>query len=98
LEHQELMALMMPLLRADLEAVSTYTYVDSPPVSCPGSAYGGLRDSAVSREQLAAWREQTTANFILRMFNGNHFFIHQAVPLLTNTLSYELSQLVGEST
>jgi medium-chain acyl-[acyl-carrier-protein] hydrolase len=52
----------------------------------------------VSREQLAAWREQTTANFILRMFNGNHFFIHQAVPLLTNTFSYELSQLVGEST
>lgn len=93
LNHPELMALMLPLLRADFEAVETYRHTDAPPLACPVSAYGGLRDSAVPREHLEAWRVQTTADFVLRMFDGDHFFIHQAAPQLLRTLGRELSQL-----
>ena len=97
LEHAELMALLLPILRADLEAVATYAYADGRPLGCPISAYGGLRDPRAKRENLAAWREQTTAGFILRMFDGDHFFIHQAAPRFISTLGRELSRLTGEA-
>lgn len=96
LEQRELMELMMPLLRADFEAVSTYAYEEGPPLGCPVSAYGGLQDPMVSREQIAEWGEHTTAGFALRMFDGNHFFIHQSAPLLLGTVGRELTHLTGE--
>lgn len=95
LSHPELMALVLPLLRADFEAVETYRYADAPPLGCPVSAYGGLRDPAVTRERLEGWRAQTTANFVMRMFDGDHFFIHQAAPQLLRVLGRELGQLDG---
>lgn len=95
LEKQELMALMMPILRADFEAVSTYAYAEGQPLGCPLTAYGGLRDSTVSQEELAAWGEHTTAGFALRMFDGDHFFIHQAAPQLLGALGRELARLTG---
>jgi medium-chain acyl-[acyl-carrier-protein] hydrolase len=95
LEKQELMTLIMPILRADFEAGSTYAYVEEPPLGYPVTAYGGLRDSMVWREHLAAWREHTTAGFALRMFDGDHFFIHQTGPQLISMIGRELSRLTG---
>jgi medium-chain acyl-[acyl-carrier-protein] hydrolase len=92
LQNDELMRLMLPLLRADFELVQTYSYVAGPPLNCPISAFGGLRDQEVSREQLKAWREHTNASFALRMFPGDHFFIHTAEQLLLTTISKELNQ------
>lgn len=92
LTHPELMALMLPLLRADFEVVETYRYTDGPALGCPVSAYGGLRDSGVTHEHLEGWRERTTAGFVLRMFDGDHFFIHQSAPQLLRTLNRELSR------
>lgn len=90
LEHPELMELMLPLLRADFEMVETYTYLPEPPLACPISAYGGARDSEVKPEDLRAWREQTTGDFALSMFTGDHFFIHQEEPQLLQTIDREL--------
>src|SRR5215510_9124924 len=60
LEHPELMQLMLPILRADFAICETYTYEDRPLLDCPITALGGLDDSDVTREELAAWRERTT--------------------------------------
>ncbi len=94
LEHPELMALMLPLLRADFEVVQTYAYQSEPPLNCPISAFGGLQDSEISPDDIEGWREQTTGRFIRRMFEGNHFFVNSAQPLLLRTLSQELHQIV----
>ena len=93
LEHPELMSLLMPLLRADFELVQTYSYEPGPPLSCPIVAYGGLEDEDVPREDLAAWREQTAAPFSMRMFPGDHFFLHSSKPLLLRQLSEDLERL-----
>ncbi len=76
LENPDLMELMLPLLRADFEVVDTYTYSPRPLLSCPVTALGGLRDSGVPRADLEAWKELTTGPFSLRMFPGEHFFLH----------------------
>jgi medium-chain acyl-[acyl-carrier-protein] hydrolase len=92
LEHPELMQVMLPLVRADFELIQTYDYTPGPPLDCPISAAGGLEDEGVSREQLEAWREQTAASFTLRMYPGDHFFIHSAQPQLLRMLAQELAQ------
>lgn len=93
-EHEELLQLTMPLLRADFEMVDTYRYSAESPLDCPITAYGGLQDIEVAREQFEGWREQTTGRFLLRMLPGDHFFLHAAQPLLLRTLSIDVQQAI----
>lgn len=90
LEHPELMELMLPILRADFSICDTYEYTEESPLACPITAFGGLQDSGVSRQNLEAWREQTSGTFTLRMFPGHHFFIHSNEMLLLNLLATQL--------
>lgn len=76
LDHPDMMAVMLPLLRADFESIETYAYNHEPPLDCPITSLGGLLDPDTSRETLEPWREQTTAAFELQMFPGDHFFLH----------------------
>jgi medium-chain acyl-[acyl-carrier-protein] hydrolase len=92
LEHQELMDLMIPLLRADFEVCQTYNYTEEPALDCPITAFGGLYDESVKSEMVAAWREQTTSSFRLCIMPGDHFFIHSARDRILSILSQELSR------
>jgi medium-chain acyl-[acyl-carrier-protein] hydrolase len=94
LEHEELMRLMIPLLRADFEVVQTYDYVEEPPLNCSISVYGGLQDDEVATDHLKGWRAHTASSFELRMFPGNHFFINTAQPLLMQKIATDLQRLV----
>jgi len=95
LEHQELMSVVLPLLRADFELIQTYSYIEGSPLSCPITAYGGLQDPEVSQEELKGWGQQTTAQFSMRMLPGDHFFLHSAQNVLLNLLARELQQIVS---
>lgn len=92
LEHQELMDLMIPLLRADFEVCETYNYREEPALDCPITAFGGVYDESVKGEMVAAWREQTTRSFRLCMMPGDHFFIHSALNRILPIVSQELSR------
>lgn len=96
IEHPELMQIMLPLLRADFSVVETYVYRPDAPLKCPITVFGGLQDIEVTREQLEAWREQTTAACSLRMLPGNHFFLNdaQAQTIILRIISKELQQLL----
>ena len=96
LEHPELMELMLPLLRADFEVFDTYDYSGAPPLGCPVTAFGGLRDPEVGLEELEAWRQQTTGPFRVSMFDGDHFFIHEHEQPLLHELAAELRALTGD--
>ena len=100
LEHPELMELMLPLLRADFSVVETYVYRPGVPLACPLTAFGGLRDSEVSRQELDAWREQTAGEFVLRMLPGDHFFLNdpQSQPLLFSAIAKALHELLMRPT
>src|ERR1043165_2264853 len=43
-ESQELMQLVLPVLRADFGICQTYAYQHEPPLACPIYAFGGLED------------------------------------------------------
>jgi medium-chain acyl-[acyl-carrier-protein] hydrolase len=90
LEHEELMQIALPVLRADFTVYETYVYSTELPLNCPISTFGGLRDRTVSQSDLEAWREQTNVSFSLQMFPGDHFFLKTTQPLLLRMLSQEL--------
>jgi medium-chain acyl-[acyl-carrier-protein] hydrolase len=95
LEHPELMSVLSPILRADLEVCQTYEYEPRPPLNCPITAFGGIQDEDVSREQLEGWRDYTTSSFAVRMFPGNHFFLHTAAPVLLRMVAQDLRPMPG---
>ena len=95
LEHEELMELMLPLLRADFQLTQTYEYVADVPVRCPITVYGGLEDYEVGRDVLLPWREQTSFRFGLHMLPGDHFFLRSSQSLLLSLLTRELFEIVA---
>ncbi|MEO6525875.1 MAG: alpha/beta fold hydrolase [Gemmatimonadaceae bacterium] len=95
LDNADLMRLMLPVVRADLEVSETYRYAIDAPLDCPITAFGGRRDASVRSTHLDAWREQTTAVFALRLFEGDHFFLHQAAAPLLRALAHDLERYAG---
>lgn len=78
LKHPEAMKLFLPTLRADLEMLDTYEDYSEERLSCPIAVYGGLQDTDAPVESLRPWQEHTSASCSLRIFPGDHFFIHSA--------------------
>jgi medium-chain acyl-[acyl-carrier-protein] hydrolase len=78
LEDSEITEFFLPALRADFEIVDTYECRPEPRLSCPITVYGGLQDKIAPVADLLAWKELTLAAFKVRLFPGDHFFIHAA--------------------
>jgi surfactin synthase thioesterase subunit len=89
LDHPDMLKLLVPVLRADLAVCETYTYQPEPPLNCALSAYGGAHDGKVPRHFLTGWRDQTTADFNIRIFPGDHFFLKTAQQALFRVISEE---------
>jgi medium-chain acyl-[acyl-carrier-protein] hydrolase len=96
LRDAELMQLAMPTLRADFAACETYSYVAGKPLNCCISAFIGASDPRLAVEHVAAWQEQTSQRFSLRMIPGSHFFLHTARPLLLSAMFEDLDQILIE--
>lgn len=90
LAHPELMALLLPLLRADFELCETYEFSARPPLSCPVSVFGGLADPLASAAGLNAWAELTSAACTVRTVPGGHFFLGEARELVLHAVARDL--------
>lgn len=74
--NAELVALLLPLLRADFELAWSYVYRDSPPIPVPIVAFGGDVDHDVAISDLRNWSAQTSVSFDALVLPGGHFFLH----------------------
>lgn len=90
-KHHELMQFMLPLLRADFQLGETYVYRAEALLELPISAYGGLQDVDILPAALEHWREQTTAGFEVRMFPGDHLFLHSAPSYVLKAIDHQLA-------
>jgi medium-chain acyl-[acyl-carrier-protein] hydrolase len=97
IEHDELMEMMIPLLRADFQLTQTYEYTADTPLRCPITVYGGREDFHVPQSLLLPWKEQTSSKFALRMLPGGHFFIRSSQELLLRSLARELREVIAYS-
>ncbi len=77
-EHEELVELLLPSLRADFAIYEKYKYHDEEPLDCPISAFGGQKDTLIFEEDLLAWQRHTRKTFVLRLFPGDHFYLYNS--------------------
>lgn len=75
MQHADVLALLLPSLRADIRALETHQGGPVVPLPCPITALGGTEDGLTSHEHLLAWRDHTQAAFRVRQFPGDHFYL-----------------------
>ena len=90
----ELLALLLPTLRADITALETHRPPQRPPLPCPIVAFGGTDDRLTPREHLDAWRGETSSTFRVRVFPGDHFYLTARRAELLADVSATLAPLV----
>ena len=71
----ELQEVFLPILRADVTLLETYTVTPGQPLDCGITVFGGADDPAISATMLAGWQQCTSAGFSQHEFLGGHFFI-----------------------
>jgi len=95
-QEQELLDLLLPLIRADFTAAETHEYVPQPPLNCPITVFGGRDDPLVTEDELSPWIEHTTLDFSFRAFDGDHFFIHTAEDAVVDAIRTQLAGVLAE--
>lgn len=95
LESPQLMAALLPMLRADFTMHDTYDYVEGPPLECPIAAFGGDQDPEATELDLIAWKRYTTSEFRSRVFPGGHFYVRTAQAAILATVSDLLTPLLA---
>jgi surfactin synthase thioesterase subunit len=78
----ELLAMVLPVIRADYRSINGYRHAEGPMLDCPVTVLTGADDPQVTAEEAEAWRKHTTGPFEVVTFPGGHFFLidhHAAV-------------------
>jgi medium-chain acyl-[acyl-carrier-protein] hydrolase len=75
LAEPDLMALFLPIIRADFSLLNSYVHAPEPPLDFPVTAFGGRRDARATAGDLEEWRQHATSLFDVTLFDGGHFFI-----------------------
>ncbi|KAA3647730.1 MAG: thioesterase [Chloroflexi bacterium] len=84
---QELLNMMIPILRADFAMAETYALEKKPLLDIPIVGMSGNRDVRNTQKDMAAWANFTSGIFVNVSFPGDHFFIQSQEAALTNIIS-----------
>lgn len=90
MQYPDLLALLLPALRADVAALERYQYRSGEPLECPVTAMGGADDPRALVAALQGWREVTRGPFSVQVFPGGHFYLQTARAQLLATLTAAL--------
>jgi medium-chain acyl-[acyl-carrier-protein] hydrolase len=75
LANPDVLALLLPGLRADIIALESFRPESRPPFPVPISAFGGDRDPMTPIAHLEEWKSETLGDFATRIFPGGHFYL-----------------------
>jgi len=74
----ELLDLVLPWLRTDLQMLETWSSPAAEPLAVPITVFGGNDDHRVPREELAHWRPHAAGPFSIQTFASDHFYLNAA--------------------
>jgi surfactin synthase thioesterase subunit len=90
-----LRALVMPGLRADLEALETYRHVPRPPTRVPITAIAGAGDRSPTPGEMREWARHTASAFRLATVPGGHFFLRESRAAVLDVIAGALRPTVA---
>ncbi|MFE1599072.1 thioesterase II family protein [Methylobacterium sp. ID0610] len=71
----DLLALVLPVLRADYALVAGYAPPALPPLAVPATLLGGTEDAETPPADLVAWADGLAGSVAVEFWPGGHFFI-----------------------
>ncbi|OXM53102.1 thioesterase II family protein [Amycolatopsis alba] len=87
LDFEDLVAMVVPVLRNDYRAIERYRADPGATVRCPLTVLTGDSDPAVDDEQAQAWALHATGGFTRRTFPGGHFYLKDHWPEIAGILT-----------
>lgn len=97
MSHPEMVALLLPIFRADFSVCETWRYPEEAPLDVPLHILGGDRDPGVTPTHLAAWARQSALPATLDVFAGGHFYVNDSREELLTCVANYLRQYVQPS-
>lgn len=89
-ECPEMLRFALDALAADYVICNTFRYGGAARLPVPLRILAG-RDDEIRQEQLATWRNETSASFALHWFNGGHFYLRPQERDVVRLIEKELS-------
>ncbi len=97
LAEPELMAIFIPMLKADFQMLETYRHEDAAALRAPISAFAGARDAGETPALVWKWRELTAGPFKLDVIDGGHFFLSESRAALLPAVSAALLRALNDA-
>lgn len=88
-QDPDLLAMVMPALRADYRAIGAYAWTPGAPLNVPFTVLIGDNDPVVTVEEAADWRGFSAARTDVHVFSGGHFYLDHHIR--------EVADLVAEA-
>ncbi|GAB2846850.1 thioesterase II family protein [Lentzea nigeriaca] len=95
LGDEEVVRMILPVLRNDYRAVETYRHEPGALLSTPVVAFTGTEDPVAPMPDVEAWTEHTTGGFELIPLPGGHFFLTRHQDVLLRTITGRLAGAVS---
>lgn len=95
LDEPELLAMILPVFRADCVLNEIGDAVLGDTLDCPVTAFGGRRDDLANEAELDAWRAVTKGAFAKQLFPGDHFYLVSGRRVFLDCLSVLLAPYIG---
>lgn len=89
----ELMALFLPVLKADFAVFETYQWSEEPPLPCRLALYGGEDD--LQTAQMDGWAGLATGPVERRRFPGGHFYLMERPEAFADALTADAPPIGG---
>jgi pyochelin biosynthesis protein PchC len=93
LRAEELLELLMPVLRADYRALVRYRYRFGRPLSCPINVLIGDADPLVGVDEACLWRDHSETGLGIEVFSGGHFYLSEHPGAVARHLEAKLGAL-----
>jgi surfactin synthase thioesterase subunit/acyl carrier protein len=91
LNNAELRGLLLPSIRADFALAYHYRFRPPAPWAVPITAFVGLDDPYVTREDALEWSRYSNVAFRLLMREGAHFLVAEDRAFIVDTINRELT-------
>jgi medium-chain acyl-[acyl-carrier-protein] hydrolase len=86
LDDPDLIEMLLPILKADMEMFEKYEYLSGTALNCPIYTIAGEQDHLCPPSSMAGWKKETIGSFFTETVAGNHFFINSALDRVRATI------------